>query len=111
MAAAVSGAARIVAVDMVAARLELARELGATDVVDAAGGDAAEALMDLTSGHGVDYTIEATGKTAALSQAISVLAPGGTCAVVGTYGVGATVPLSSASVTYSLATSARPYQK
>ena len=95
MAAAVSGAARIVAVDMVAARLELARELGATDVVDAAAGDAAEALMELTSGHGMDYTIEATGKTAALSQAISVLAPGGTCAVVGTYGVGATVPLDA----------------
>ena len=95
MAAAVSGAGRIVAVDTVTARLELALELGATDTVDAAAGDAAEALMELTSGQGADYTIEATGKTAVLGQAIAVLAPGGTCAVVGTYGIGATVPLDA----------------
>ncbi len=95
MAAALSGAARIVAVDLVPARLELARELGATHTVDAGAGDPLEALMELTSGHGVDYTIEATGKTVALSQAIKALAPRGTCAVLGTYGIGTTIPLDA----------------
>lgn len=95
MAAAITGAGRVVAVDLVPERLQLARGLGATDTIDAGSGDAAEALMQLGGGAGIDYTIEATGRTAALSQAISVLAPGGTCAVLGTYGVGVSVPLNA----------------
>jgi aryl-alcohol dehydrogenase len=61
MAAALSGAARIVAVDLLPERLELARDLGATHTVDAGAGDAVDALMEMSSGRGVDYTIEATG--------------------------------------------------
>ena len=93
MAAALTGVARIVAVDLVPARLALARELGATDTVDAGAGDAAEALRDLCGG--VDYAVEATGSTAALSQAIASLAPRGTCAVLSTYPRGATIPLDA----------------
>jgi aryl-alcohol dehydrogenase len=95
MAAAVTPAGRVVAVDRVASRLALALELGATDVVDVTSADAAGALRELTAGRGPDYTVEATGSTAVLDQAISVLAPRGACAVVGTYGVGATVPLEA----------------
>jgi aryl-alcohol dehydrogenase len=90
MAAALSGAARIVAVDLVAARLELARALGATDTIDAGALDVVEALRELG---GMDYVVEATGSTAALSQAIASLAPRGTCAVLSTYPHGATIPL------------------
>jgi aryl-alcohol dehydrogenase len=92
MAAALTGVARIVAVDLVASRLELARELGATDTVDAASLDAVEAVADLCP-DGVDQVIEATGNTAALSQAIKLLAPRGTCAILSTYRHGATIPL------------------
>jgi aryl-alcohol dehydrogenase len=90
MAAALTPATRIIAVDLVASRLTLARELGATDVVDASQVDAREALLDLTGGRGVDATVEATGSTAVLEQAVQVLAPRGSCAVTGTYGVGTT---------------------
>lgn len=50
----VAGAGRIVAVDVRAAKLEAARALGATDVVDASGGDAVAAVRALTEGEGVD---------------------------------------------------------
>jgi len=91
MAAALSGVARIVAVDVVSARLELAREIGATDTVDASAGDPVATLREL--GGGVDYVVEATGSTAALSQAIQTLAPRGTCAILSTYPHGAKIPL------------------
>jgi aryl-alcohol dehydrogenase len=95
MAAALSGAAQIVAVDVVAARLELARELGATDTIDASQEDPVTALLALSGGPGVDYAIEASGNVAVLSQAMRVLAPRGTCAILGTYGPGVTVPLEA----------------
>lgn len=91
MAAALSGSSRIVAVDLVPARLELARELGATDTVDAGAGDVVAALRELCGG--LDYIVEATGSTTALSQAILSLAPRGTCAILSTYPHGATIPL------------------
>ncbi len=94
MAAALSGAARIVAIDLVPARLRLALELGATDAVEAGSEEAVDALKEL-SGGGVAYAVEASGSTAALSQAIQVLAPRGTCAVLSTYPRRATVPLDA----------------
>ncbi|MEH1127427.1 NAD(P)-dependent alcohol dehydrogenase [Micromonospora sp. CPCC 206061] len=93
MAAALGGPSRIVAVDVVPERLELARELGATDVVDARGGEVAAALRDLTGGAGVDYTVEASGNVGALSAAIDALALRGTCAIVGAPAFGTTVPV------------------
>lgn len=93
MGAALSAAGRIVAVDLVPSRLELARELGATDTLDASGGGVVEALLELSSGQGVDYTIEATGLLPVVRQAIEVLAPRGTAALVGAPNAGATVPV------------------
>lgn len=92
MGATLSAAGRIIAVDLVPSRLSLARELGATDTIDARSTDMVQTLMDLTSGQGVNYTIEATGNTRVLGQAIQVLAPLGTCAVIGAPAVGSTVP-------------------
>jgi aryl-alcohol dehydrogenase len=93
MAAALGGPSRIVAVDVVPERLELARELGATDVVDARGPDVAAALRELTGGAGVDYAVEASGNVAALRAAIDALALRGTCAIVGAPAFGTTVPV------------------
>lgn len=90
MAAAVTPAARVIAVDRVASRLALALQLGATDVIDGSSTDARQAVLDLTGGRGADATVEATGSTAVLEVAVQVLAPRGTCAVAGTYGVGTT---------------------
>jgi aryl-alcohol dehydrogenase len=94
MAAALSGVACIVAVDLVPERLELARELGATDIVDAGAQDAVTALRELSHG-GVDYAVEATGSIAALDQAVRALAPCGTCAVLSTYARGAALKLDA----------------
>lgn len=91
MAAGLRGVARIIAVDVVPARLDLARELGATDVVDARAGDVADQLREVTGGRGVDHAIEASGNLAVLATAIGALALRGTCAVVGAPPMGSTV--------------------
>ena len=53
--AALAGALRIIAVDTVETKLTMAREFGATDVIDASGGDVVERIRDLTD-DGVDYS-------------------------------------------------------
>jgi S-(hydroxymethyl)glutathione dehydrogenase / alcohol dehydrogenase len=83
MGAALAGASRIVAVDRVAAKLDVARELGATDGIVA--GSSAETLAgirDATDG-GPDYAFEAIGLPATIEQALQVLPPGGTAVIVG----------------------------
>ncbi|MFL5679864.1 MAG: zinc-binding dehydrogenase, partial [Chloroflexota bacterium] len=84
MGAVLAGAARIVAVDRVANKLDVARQLGATHVVQA-GDDRSEtraAIVDATDG-GPDYAFEAIGLPATIEQAIDVLPPGGTAVLVG----------------------------
>src|SRR4029077_10876593 len=77
-----AGAARIIAVDVVRGKLDLARRLGATDTVDAARDDPVVAIRDLTRG-GADYTFEAVGNLAVIRQALEALGPGGTLTIVG----------------------------
>lgn len=92
LGAKLAGCSTIVAVDINASRLELARELGATHAVDAAAGDALEAVQRITGG-GAAYTVECSGNPTVLRQAVDALAPAGTCAVVGAPQFGTTVEL------------------
>ena len=80
MAAKVSGASQIIAVDLNPQRLELARELGATTVINGLERDAA---ADIKTSGGVDYSIEATGVAVVMEQAVNCLRSGGTAALVG----------------------------
>ena len=80
--AALAGASRIIAVDRVASKLELARKFGATDVVDASDGDAVAKVIEMTSG-GVHYSFEAIGLKVTAEQAFQMLRVGGTATVVG----------------------------
>ncbi len=80
--AAIAGAGRIIAVDMVASKLELARKFGATDGVDASAGDVVQQVRDLTGG-GVHYSFEAIGNKTTAQQAFRMLRPGGTATVIG----------------------------
>lgn len=89
MASRLTAVLDVIVVDRVAARLELARELGATEVVDTATIDAGEALMELTGGRGVDFALETTGNVAVLDTLIPSLAVRGACAVVGAPPAGA----------------------
>ena len=83
----IAGAGRIIAVDMNAAKLEMAQDFGATDVVDGSTGDAVAMVKELTKG-GVDYSFEAIGLKVAAEQAWQMLAPGGTATVIGMIPVG-----------------------
>ncbi len=76
------GAYPIVAVDLVAERLELALELGATHTVRADDEDALDRLRDLSDG-GFDVTVLSVGVMAAFEQAWASTGVGGTCVVVG----------------------------
>ena len=78
-----AGAARIVAVDLVASKLDLARELGATDTVNAQESpDVVQAMRDVVA-DGYDYVFDAIGKISTTEQAIAALAVGGAAVVVG----------------------------
>lgn len=83
MAARVVGCATIVAVDIQENRLEMARELGATHVVNSAAEDARRALRQLTAGRGVRHAIDTTALPDVIRQAVDCLAMPGTCAIVG----------------------------
>lgn len=83
MGSVLAGAARIVAIDRVADKLERARDLGATDLVLADGAsDPVEAVRGITAG-GPDVAVEAIGLPSTIEQAIAALPPGGTAVLVG----------------------------
>ena len=90
--AALAGAGRIIAVDTMPAKLELAKKLGATDVINAKDGDPAKLVMALTSG-GVAYSFECLGAKVTAEQAFRMLAPGGTATIVGMIPVGTKIEL------------------
>ncbi|MBG0818051.1 zinc-binding dehydrogenase [Planomonospora sp. ID82291] len=81
LAAKAAGAATLVAVDVVASKLELARGLGATHTV-AGGPDAVEAIREITGG-GAEKVVETTGVVPVLEQAYRATARGGTTVTVG----------------------------
>ncbi|MFF2554068.1 zinc-binding dehydrogenase [Nocardia sp. NPDC058058] len=81
-AARLAGASRVVAVDVVAEKLELATALGATDTVNAAASDAVAALRSIEP-DGYDYVFDAIGKISTTEQAIAALGLGGAAVIVG----------------------------
>ena len=86
----IAGASRIIAIDTVASKLELARKFGATDVVNAKDSDAVEAVRELTQG-GVHYSFEAIGLKATTEQAFKMIRAGGCATVIGMIPVGTMV--------------------
>jgi alcohol dehydrogenase len=85
--------AEIIAIDLDDNRLDVARHFGATNAVNAAGGNAAEQVMKLTDSRGVDTAIEAVGMPATFVLCEDIIAPGGTIANVGVHGVKADLHL------------------
>jgi S-(hydroxymethyl)glutathione dehydrogenase/alcohol dehydrogenase len=81
-AAKIAGAGRIIACDPIPEKRELARKLGATDVVDAMADDAAAQVIELSKG-GVDHAIEAVGRPASGELAVKSLKRGGTATILG----------------------------
>jgi aryl-alcohol dehydrogenase len=92
MAGVIAGCGTIIGVDIRPARLELARELGATHVIDASEADVGEEIRRITGG-GADYAIETTGAPTVLRTAVDALAPMGECGVIGAPPFGTEVAL------------------
>ncbi len=80
-AAKIAGAGRIIAVDPIAEKRDLAMKLGATDVMDA-GPDSAAQIVEMTKG-GVHHAIEAVGRPASGDLAVATLRRGGTATILG----------------------------
>lgn len=91
-AAQIAGAGRIIAVDMQPAKLDLARRFGATDVVDASGGDAVEQIRALTGG-GVQWSFECIGLKSTAEQSFACLRAGGTATLIGMIPLGTKIEL------------------
>jgi threonine dehydrogenase-like Zn-dependent dehydrogenase len=77
------GAARIIAMSSHAPRQKLARELGATDIVNERGDEGVERIMQLTNGVGADAVLECVGTQESMMQAIHSTRPGGGVGYVG----------------------------
>jgi succinate semialdehyde reductase (NADPH) len=92
LAAQACGAAQIVAVDIGAEKLEAARRLGATDVVDAGEGDPVARVLELTGGGG-DIVFEVIGGEQTFTQALLMVRDGGRMVAVGIAPAGATAPV------------------
>ena len=93
----IAGAGRIIAIDRVASKLELARTFGATDVIDASAGNIADQVLELTGG-GVHHSIEAIGLKSTAEDAFRMLRRGGTATIVGLIAPGVTLELAGVSL-------------
>jgi S-(hydroxymethyl)mycothiol dehydrogenase len=78
-----AGAARIIAVDIDARKLETARELGATHTVNGTDADVVEAIQSVTDGFGADVVIDAVGRPETWKQAFYGRDLAGTVVLVG----------------------------
>ena len=88
----IAGAARIIAIDTLTSKLDLARKFGATDVINAGDSDPIEAVRELTDG-GVHYSFEAIGLKATTEQSFKMLRRGGTATIIGMIPVGTMIEL------------------
>ncbi|HEV2969777.1 MAG TPA: zinc-dependent alcohol dehydrogenase family protein [Pirellulales bacterium] len=91
------GANPIVAIDLLEPKLELARQLGATQVVNSADADALDQIRAATNG-GAHYAIECVGNPAAMAQAYAATRRGGTTISVGLPGPTLTFPFAPLSL-------------
>lgn len=78
-----AGAAQVIVSDPVAQRLDTARAIGATKVVQGNAGELRAAAQELTDGRGADVCIEAAGHPAALNACIAAARPGATVVLIG----------------------------
>lgn len=78
--------ARLIMVDLDENRLAMARQLGATHVINSGTSDVVKTVMDLTEGRGVDTAIEAVGVPATFVLCEELIGPGGTIANIGVHG-------------------------
>lgn len=113
--AALVGAEKIIAIDLLDNKLELAQQMGATHLVNASRTDPVAQVKELTGGQGVDYAFEVIGLPETISQTVEVLRKRGVAVIVGVTRRETTIPLQTLplvfqerTVTGSIYGSARP---
>lgn len=89
-------ARRVIAVDVVAAKLEACSRAGADQLVDAAKGNVADQLLEMTGGKGVDVAIDFVSAKATLAPAVAALGKGGRLVTLG--GNGAEFSVNAAEI-------------
>ena len=85
--------AHLISIDLDDNRLAVAKQFGATALVNSADGMAAEKIMALTGGKGVDVAIEAVGMAATFELCQEIVGPGGRIANIGVHGASVTLRL------------------
>ncbi len=87
------GAGRIMAVGSRPVCVQVAKEYGATDIINYKDGDIVDQVMKLTNGQGVDRVIMAGGGVETLAQAVKMVKPGGVISNVNYHGSGENLPV------------------
>ena len=91
----IAGASQVIAVDVMPGKLEFARTLGATTVIDSSSTSAVDAVRELTDG-GADFVFETSGVPAAAESCIEMVGNGGTVVLVGIPSKQATISIKPA---------------
>jgi Zn-dependent alcohol dehydrogenase len=91
--AALAGAYPIIALDTLPAKLEAAREFGATHTIQVGNSDAVDAVRGVTNGRGADYAFVTVGTAGAVGGAFDLIRVAGTLVLVGLPAPGITAPL------------------
>ncbi|MDR3727462.1 MAG: galactitol-1-phosphate 5-dehydrogenase [Terracidiphilus sp.] len=92
-AARAAGCARVLIADVDASRLELARQVGAEEILHCSGTELVAGVLRLTNGQGVDLAFEAVGRNETVAAAIDSTRKGGTVTLVGNIAPEVTLPL------------------
>ena len=85
--------AQLIVIDLDDNRLAVAKKFGATEIINSTDGQAAEKIMALTLGQGVDVAIEAVGRAASFELCQAIIGAGGHIANIGVHGTSVTLHL------------------
>ena len=92
-AAKVAGCSRVLIADVDATRLNMAKQIGAEEVLHASGADLVAEVLRRTNGKGVDVALEAVGRNETVDVAINCTRKGGTVTLIGNVTAEVTIPL------------------
>jgi threonine dehydrogenase-like Zn-dependent dehydrogenase len=98
-----AGASRVVVVDMLSSRLDVASDFGATACIDASGlssDELGERVRESTGGGGADWVLEVVGIPDVIPDGVQFLRNGGTLLEVGNVGIGRTFELDPSRLVY-----------
>ncbi|WP_398481031.1 NAD(P)-dependent alcohol dehydrogenase [Tardiphaga sp.] len=95
LGAVVTGCAVIVSIDLNEERLALAKELGATHVINPTKIDPVASIRDLTGGLGAKFSLETSGNLTALRQAVDSIRIMGECGMIGAPAFGSEIGLDT----------------